>query len=43
MNTLARVKALADERSISLYRLSHISGVNYSRSKRLAEKRATHW
>ena len=38
MNTLARVKELADERSISLYRLSQISGVNYSTLKATCRK-----
>ena len=38
MNTLARVKELADKRSISLYRLSQISGVNYSTLKATCRK-----
>jgi transcriptional regulator with XRE-family HTH domain len=38
MNTLARVKELADERSISLYRLAQISGGNYSTLKATSRK-----
>jgi hypothetical protein len=39
MDTLARVKELADERSISLYRLAQISGINYSTIKATSRKK----
>ena len=39
MDTIARVKELADKRSISLYRLAQISGINYSTIKASSRKK----
>lgn len=39
MDTLARVKELADERHITLYRLAQLSGVNYSTIKATSRKK----
>ena len=39
MNTMARVKQIADERELSLYQLAHLCDVSYNTLKQTEDRR----